>query len=135
MENKNENNNFWFGFLLGLLFGSAVLFFLGTKKGKKFIGKILEKTENLEENLGKKKADKKTSEEDLLKSAEKIKKKVAEMAKDKKLKTPSSILDKVDSALNKLESVQKKGAKLTGDVRSKYFKKDGKPLKPQNTDK
>lgn len=36
MDNKNNtNNNFFSGFLLGLLVGAAVVFLLGTKKGKR----------------------------------------------------------------------------------------------------
>lgn len=45
MDNKsinNSNNNFFSGFLFGLLVGAAVVFLLGTKKGKKLLKVISE---------------------------------------------------------------------------------------------
>lgn len=53
MEKKNEHqvSNFWFGFLLGTLFVLIGGFFLGTKKGREHLKKILEVTDNLEEKI------------------------------------------------------------------------------------
>lgn len=68
MENNNSNNsgnNFFSGFILGALVGAAVVFLLGTKKGKKLLKAISEegadnisnildranKTEDLDEEL------------------------------------------------------------------------------------
>lgn len=45
MENNNNNNsgnNFFSGFLIGALVGAAVVFLLGTKKGKKLLKAISE---------------------------------------------------------------------------------------------
>ncbi len=45
MDNKNNNNsgsNFFSGFLLGALVGAAMVFLLGTKKGKKILKAISE---------------------------------------------------------------------------------------------
>mgnify|MGYP001558477152 FL=1 len=39
---SGQNNNFFSGFLLGLLVGAAVVFLLGTKKGKKLLKVISE---------------------------------------------------------------------------------------------
>ncbi|MDO8659595.1 MAG: hypothetical protein Q7K54_03250 [Candidatus Parcubacteria bacterium] len=55
MENNNHSgNNFLNGFLLGALFGAAVVFFLGTKKGKKLLKAISEEgAENISNVLKK----------------------------------------------------------------------------------
>ncbi len=45
MDNKNNNNsgsNFFSGFLLGVVVGAAVVFLLGTKKGKRLLKAISE---------------------------------------------------------------------------------------------
>ncbi len=42
-NNSSSSNNFFSGFLLGFLVGSAVVFLLGTKKGKKLLKTISEK--------------------------------------------------------------------------------------------
>ena len=45
MENNNNNNsgnNFFSGFLIGALVGAAIVFLLGTKKGKKLLKAISE---------------------------------------------------------------------------------------------
>ena len=44
MDTSNRtSNNFFSGFLIGALFGAAVVFFLGTKKGKELLKIISEK--------------------------------------------------------------------------------------------
>ena len=45
MENNNNNNsgnNFFSGFLIGALVGAAIVFLLGTKKGKKLLKAVSE---------------------------------------------------------------------------------------------
>lgn len=39
-NSNNSNNNFFSGFLLGALVGAAVVFLLGTKKGKRLLEAI-----------------------------------------------------------------------------------------------
>lgn len=70
-NNNNSGNNFLSGFLLGALIGAAVVFLLGTKKGKRLLKAISEegidnisnildganKTEDLDEVSGDKKED------------------------------------------------------------------------------
>lgn len=52
ITNKNlRANNFWFGFSLGVIGVSVLVYFFGTKKGRKTLKNLLEITENLEENL------------------------------------------------------------------------------------
>lgn len=53
MENSNHKsgNNFLSGFLLGVLIGGAVVFLLGTKKGKKILKAISEEGEGKISNI------------------------------------------------------------------------------------
>jgi len=49
----NVNNNFnslWVGFAFGAVTASALVFLLGTKKGRDLLKKILDVTDNLQEN-------------------------------------------------------------------------------------
>ncbi len=49
-QNHNKNSNLWLGFAFGAASVSVLAFFLGTKKGREMLKKILELSENMEEN-------------------------------------------------------------------------------------
>lgn len=40
-ENQNSNSHFSFAFIFGIVIGGLIVFFLGTKKGRKLIEEIL----------------------------------------------------------------------------------------------
>jgi uncharacterized protein HemX len=50
-QNKQKTSNFWLGFSLGGVALGLGVFLFGTKKGREMLVKILQLTENLEENL------------------------------------------------------------------------------------
>lgn len=50
-QNSHRLSNLWFGFILGSGLTAVFAYFLGTKSGRKSLKKILELSENLEENL------------------------------------------------------------------------------------
>lgn len=50
-QNKSSLTNFWFGFSLGAITLTIAGYLLGTKNGRILLKKILELSENLEENL------------------------------------------------------------------------------------
>lgn len=50
-QNKPQVSNFWFGFLIGSTIAASTAFLLGTKNGRKTLSKLLELSENLEENI------------------------------------------------------------------------------------
>lgn len=53
-DNRSSGNNFFSGFLLGALVGAAIVFLLGTKKGKKILKAISEEgSENITNLLNK----------------------------------------------------------------------------------
>lgn len=49
-QNKNSSSNLWLGFAFGAISATTIAFFLGTKKGRQMLKKILELSENLEDN-------------------------------------------------------------------------------------
>jgi len=49
-QNHNKNSNIWLGFAFGAITATTLAFFLGTKKGRLMLKKILELSENLEDN-------------------------------------------------------------------------------------
>lgn len=51
MKNKEQPSNFWFGFALGTIAAVGSPYLLGTKNGRDLTKKLLDLTENLEENL------------------------------------------------------------------------------------
>jgi hypothetical protein len=57
VENNRSNNNFPGGFLFGVLIGAAIVFLLGTEKGKKVLKTIsengMDNLDNLLEKAGK----------------------------------------------------------------------------------
>jgi len=103
MHENHKGNTFWFGFSIGAAaIGIAGLLF-GTKKGRETLGKLLEISENLEENLV-----------DLLKELEKVALEEGEIIKDEFRKTStkagptfSNILDKIRHFSNTSEKGKK----------------------------
>ena len=50
-QNNSKTTNFWFGFSIGgALIGGAIVMF-GTKKGRETLRKMLDLTDNIEENI------------------------------------------------------------------------------------
>ena len=48
--NHNKSTNLWLGFAFGAISATVLAFLLGTKKGRLTLKKLLEFSENLEEN-------------------------------------------------------------------------------------
>ena len=51
MKSKESPSNFWFGFALGTIAAVGSSYLLGTQNGRDLTKKLLDLTENLEENL------------------------------------------------------------------------------------
>ena len=50
-QNNPKTSNFWFGFSLGIVSISALIYLFGTEKGRKTLKKLLDLTENLEDTI------------------------------------------------------------------------------------
>jgi gas vesicle protein len=99
------------GFFLGGLLGAFVIFFLGTKEGKK-AGKLLErKGRDVLDDL-----------EEKLVDIEKKSKEVVEAIAENKEDISENVTEKLDSALAHIEEIQERGRETTAGLRKKLFK-------------
>jgi len=48
---KNNSENFWSGYSLGVLSGGLLMYAFGTKKGRETLKKMLNQSETIEDNL------------------------------------------------------------------------------------
>lgn len=48
---KNDSQNFWSGYALGMLSGSVLMYAFGTKNGRETVKKVLEHTDTLEHSI------------------------------------------------------------------------------------
>jgi len=112
MNNERHDNRFWFGFFIGGLLGAILLFFMGTKEGKK-TGKVLEeKGKDLLEKRGK----------ELVKQGEEIKEQVVDEIKEKKEDLTDAAAEKLDTALAQIEKLQEQSVETTKHIRQRFFK-------------
>lgn len=111
MENERQSGNgFWMGFFVGGLAGAVLLYFLGTKEGKKLAEELKGKGGELLDQLGE-------EIEDLEGKAVEVKEKIGGQA-----------MDKLDEALIKLEEKQDLAREATSNFRKRFFLKNGKKL-------
>lgn len=113
-EHPRGDGRFMLGFFVGGLLGAIVLFFLGTKEGRK-AGKLLERKgkdvlTDLEEKL-----------EDLEKKGKEIVKQGEELVEGKS-ELGQEITERLDSALAHIEEIQERGRETTAGLRKKLFK-------------
>lgn len=121
-EHDHHDAKFWFGFFIGGLLGALVLFFLGTKEGRK-TGKLLErKTKDVLDSLEDKLADLEDKGREIVKQGEAIKDEVLETIEDKKEKLTEDMTEKLDTALAQIEELQEKGRVTTATLRKRLFK-------------
>jgi len=99
--------NFWSGLSLGVFFGAASLFFLGTKKGRAKVKQLLESLEDFEDVAGDIVEDVRTyieENENHLDSTGKIPDKIREVHEETHLQ---SIIDKIQSVLPEKREIKK----------------------------
>lgn len=104
MSNEHQNNDWKFmvGFFLGGLIGALIIFFLGTKEGKKVKEQL--------EDRGR----------ELIKKGEEIKEQVLEKVEEKKEELTDSTKENVDEMLAKIEEIQKQGQAVTANLRRRF---------------
>lgn len=120
MSDNNQNGKFMFGFFLGGLIGALVVFFLGTKEGKK-VEKLLEhKGKDVLDELDEKLEELEQSGRDLVKKGEAIKEHVMDTFEDKKEEMTEATVEKIDTALAHIEALQHKGVETTATLRKKF---------------
>jgi gas vesicle protein len=120
-ECSHPDNKFWLGFFLGGFLGAIVLFFIGTKEGKKAQKLIKNKAEDVASDIESKIDEFKEKGQDLVEQGEKLKADVLETLEGKKEVTTEHIAEKIDSTLAHIEAVQERGRQATANIR-KMFK-------------
>lgn len=122
MNDQEHDGKFWFGFFIGGLIGAVVLFFLGTKEGKK-AGKLLEgKGKDLLGDLEDQLSELEKKGKELARQGEDIKDDVLETIQDKKEVFTKGATEKIDTALANIEKLQEQGLETTTTLRKKLFK-------------
>ncbi len=119
-DNNAHDGKFLFGFFIGGLIGALVIFFLGTKEGKK-TGKLLESKgrdvlDELEERLD----ELQSKGKELVHQGEAMKEKVLESLGDKKDEVTEAAAEKIDIALAHIQEMQQKGAETTATLRKQF---------------
>lgn len=121
-NNDRRDGRFWVGLFLGGLVGAVILFFLGTKEGKK-TGKLLErKTKDVLDDLEGKLADLEDKGREIVKQGEAMKDEVLETIEDKKEKLTEDMTERLDTALTQIEELQEKSRATTATLRKRLFK-------------
>ena len=120
MNNERPDSKFLLGFFIGGLIGAVIIFFLGTKEGKK-AGKLIEKKgkealDDLEEKVG----DLEEKGKELIEKGEELKDQVIERIEDTTHDVSKDVTARLDKALEKLEDVQKNSLSTTSKIR-KHF--------------
>lgn len=118
MENEQRHGTdikFLAGFFIGGLVGALIIFFLGTKEGKKARKIIQDELEDKVEDLEKKGRE-------LAKKSEEIKEQVLEEFEDKRDELTETATKKLDSTLAHVEEIQEQGRNSTASIRRRLFK-------------
>lgn len=119
-ENNNHDGKFLFGFFIGGLIGALIIFFLGTKEGKK-TGRILEtKGKDLIDDLEEKLDLLQEKGKELVRQGEEMKEKVMDSIGDKKDEVTEAAAEKIDVALAHIQEMQQKGAETTATLRKQF---------------
>ena len=119
---EERNNKFWFGFFLGGLLGAILLFFMGTREGKK-TGKALEdKGKDLLEELQDKLEEMENRGRELVKQGGELKEQVIDEIKEKKEDLSEAAVEKLDTALAQIEKLQEQSVETTKHIRQRFFK-------------
>jgi gas vesicle protein len=114
-NNSHSDLKFLLGLFIGGIVGAVIIFFLGTKEGKKTSQLLEEKGRDLVDDIEDKVAG-------LEEKGKDIKEKVIEQIEEKKEEVSETATEKLDSALADIEKIQEQGIKTTADLRKRIFR-------------
>lgn len=120
MSDSNHDGKFLFGFFLGGLIGALVIFFLGTKEGKKLEKRLELKGKDVLDELDDKLEEFEKSGKELVKRGEELKEHMMSEFEDKKEEMSDAAVEKLDTALAHIEAIQHKGIETTSNIRRKF---------------
>ena len=119
-DHQNADGKFLFGFFIGGLLGALVIFFLGTKEGKKAGRDLERKGKDILDELEDRLDELQTKGKDLVRQGEKIKEHMMDTIEDKKEEMSESAVERIDTALAHLEELQQQGAETTATLRKRF---------------
>jgi gas vesicle protein len=113
---------FLVGLFLGGIIGALIIFFLGTKEGKKASKAIEEKGKDIVDDLSGQIGELEKKGKELIKQGEEIKNEVVEQLTEEKEVLTDQATEKLDNALAQIEELQAQGQQSTADLRKRLFK-------------
>jgi len=120
MSDNSNDGKFLFGFFIGGLIGALVIFFLGTKEGKK-TGKLIEdKGRDVLDELEERLEELQSKGKELVRQGEEMKEKVMESIDTKKEEVTETAAEKIAIALAHIQEMQQKGAETTATLRKQF---------------
>ncbi len=121
MSDENHKDiKFWVGFFVGGLLGAIILFFLGTKEGKKTGRQLEEKGRDLFDDLLERLEEFEKKGKELITEGEVVKEQVMDVIEEKKEELTDTATDKIDSALAHIEALQERGRETTAALRRRF---------------
>lgn len=110
------------GFFVGGILGALIIFFLGTKEGKKARKAIEEKGQDALDDVMVKLDEFQEKGKDLVREGEELKEKVVDQLETQKEKLTEDTAQKLDTALSHIEAIQERGRQTTAGIRKRLFK-------------
>ena len=120
MSENNHDGKFMFGFFLGGFIGALIIFFLGTKEGKKVEKMLQHKGKDVLEELEDKLDELQQKGKEYVRQGEALKDEMLDTLEDKKDEITETAAEKIGSALERMEELQQKGMETTANLRKKF---------------
>jgi gas vesicle protein len=120
MNNDRPDGKFVLGMFLGGIIGAGIIFFVGTKEGKRTAKLIQKKGKEVVDDLEERVEELEEKGKELLEQGEEIKDRVIDKMKDTAGDVSEEASERLDKALEKLEDVQKGSLQTTTSIR-KHF--------------
>ncbi len=123
MSEENHRGADWkfmLGFFIGGLLGALVIFFIGTKEGKR-AGKLLErKGKEVADDVMDRLDELEEKGKDLIEKGEELKSQVLDTLDEKKEQLTEEAVKRVDTALSHIEAIQERGRETTANLRRQF---------------
>jgi len=113
---------FLLGLFIGGLVGALVIFFMGTKEGRKTKKFLEEKGEDTLDTIHDRIDELEKKGKEIVEQGEEIKEQVIEQLEEKKEELSDRATEKLDTALAHVEKIQEQGLSSTSDLRKRIFK-------------
>lgn len=128
MGDRDSDNGFLLGLIIGGVIGAGAVFLFGTEKGKEVREELKEKGDDALDDLDDVLTQLEKKGKEIKKKADIVKEEIAEKAGEMKENVSEEVVEKLDDTLAHIEALQERGREATASLRKKYFIKDGKKL-------